>query len=385
MRKSIFFHDQQRVWLLVCWVFITFGCLPEEQRLTSVPAIEVDIASDTELKLSEYFENFRMLKLPTDTLMGKIENIKCENNKIYISDGLTLFAFSEEGELALCLEKRGEAPDEYSGISDFVIDGENIIILDRNQQKTITYDHSGNSISTFHLKYYAQAISPIVNNTFFLYNGFDTSHKLHRIKNWKEDSVFLEVDKNQTGYLFIFAHHNFYQDHDSIYFFQLINDTIYKSVEGGNMNPFLHIDFKGKNIPTSFFSDKKYENVKDFFDNLNKRSYAYGIYSFIRDKRFTMFGSFYQKNKKLTLFDHKNKSSNTFGTIKDDVYFKGLTIPISQFIYHANKDGSIVVPLEAYSVVEWRNTYTPSEPFGSIINTTKEDDNPLLLIFDFKQ
>lgn len=98
----------------------------EEQRLTSVPAIEVDIASDTELKLSEYFENFRMLKLPTDTLMGKIENIKCENNKIYISDGLTLFAFSEEGELALCLEKRGEAPDEYSGISDFVIDGENI-------------------------------------------------------------------------------------------------------------------------------------------------------------------------------------------------------------------------------------------------------------------
>ena len=140
-----------------------------------------------------------------------------------------------------------------------------------------------------------------------------------------------------------------------------------------------------KNIPTSFFSDKKYENVKDFFDNLNKRSYAYGIYSFIRDKRFTMFGSFYQKNKKLTLFDHKNKSSNTFGTIKDDVYFKGLTIPISQFIYHANKDGSIVVPLEAYSVVEWRNTYTPSEPFGSIINTTKEDDNPLLLIFDFKQ
>lgn len=165
--KVYFFHDQQRVWLLVCWVFITFGCLPEEQRLTSVPAIEVDIASDTELKLSEYFENFRMLKLPTDTLMGKIENIKCENNKIYISDGLTLFAFSEEGELALCLEKRGEAPDEYSGISDFVIDGENIIILDRNQQKTITYDHSGNSISTFHLKYYAQAISPIVNNTFF--------------------------------------------------------------------------------------------------------------------------------------------------------------------------------------------------------------------------
>ena len=54
-----------------------------------------------------------------------------------------------------------------------MIDGEDIIILDRNQQKTITYDHLGNNISTFHLEYYAQAISPIVNNTFFLYNGFE--------------------------------------------------------------------------------------------------------------------------------------------------------------------------------------------------------------------
>ena len=384
MGKKFFFHNQQRAWLLVCWIFIASGCHPKGQGLASIPAIEVDIASDAELKLSEYFENFRMLKLPTDTLMGEIRNVKCENNKIYISDGLTLFVFSEKGKFVSCFEKRGEAPDEYSEISDFVINGEDIIILDRNQQKTITYEHSGNSISTFHLEYYAQAISPIVNNTFFLYNGFDTGHKLHRIRNWKEDSVFLEVDKNQTGYLFIFAHHNFYQDHDSIYFFQPINDTIYKSVDGGSMAPILHIDFKGKNIPASFFSDKKYENIKDFFDNLHKSSYAYGIYSFIRDERFTMFGSYYHKNKKLTLFDHKNKSSNTFGTIKDDVCFKGLTIPLSQFIYHANKSGSIVVPLEAYSVVEWRNTYTPSEPFENVINEIREDDNPVLLIFDFK-
>ena len=129
MGKYIFFHDKQRVWLFACWVFIAFGCLPKEQRFASVPGIEVDVASDTELKLSEYFENFRMLKLPTDTLMGEIKSIKCENNKIYISDGLTLFIFSEEGELISCFEKRGEAPDEYSGISDFVIDGEDIIIL----------------------------------------------------------------------------------------------------------------------------------------------------------------------------------------------------------------------------------------------------------------
>ena len=77
MGKYIFFHNQQRVWLLVCWIFIAFGCHPKGQRLASIPAIEVDIASDAELKLSEYFEIFRMLKLPTDTLMGEIRNVKC--------------------------------------------------------------------------------------------------------------------------------------------------------------------------------------------------------------------------------------------------------------------------------------------------------------------
>lgn len=71
-----------------------------------------------------------------------------------------------------------------------MIDGEDIIILDRNQQKTITYDHLGNNISTFHLEYYAQAISPIVNNTFFLYNGFDTGHKLHRLEIGKRIPYF---------------------------------------------------------------------------------------------------------------------------------------------------------------------------------------------------
>ena len=136
--KVIFFHDQQRVWLLVCWVFITFGCLPEvtEAYIRSCHRSRHSFRYRVE-NLLEYFENFRMTQASDGYSYGeKLENIKCEKYKIYISDGLTLFAFSEEGELALCLEKRGEAPDEYSGISDFVIDGENIIILDRNQQKT---------------------------------------------------------------------------------------------------------------------------------------------------------------------------------------------------------------------------------------------------------
>lgn len=377
------FYNQQGFLLLFCWIFVAFSCLPTEQNL-SVPAIEADVTSNAELKLSEYFKNFRMLKLPTDTVMGEIEKIKYENNQIYISDGQTLFVFSEDGKLLSCFKKRGEGPGEYASIEDFMVDGETITVLDRNQQKLLTYDHLGNSISTRNLEYYAQAISPKVDNSFFLYNGSDINYKLHRIREGVEDSMYLAVDENQAKYLFIFAHHNFYQYQKSIYFFQPINDTIYKSVDGGKIKPSFYVDFKGKNIPASFLK-RPYKDIKDFFDELFKASYAYGVYSFVMSDRFIMFGSFYQKDKRLTVFDRKNKFSSTFATIKDDICFNGLTIPISKFIYHANKNKHIIVPLDAFSVVEWRKIYSPSEQFEKMVNATQEEDNPLLLIFDFKQ
>jgi len=358
-----------------------FSCHSYEQN-HSIPTLETDITSNAKLELSEYFNNFRMIKLPNDTIMGEIERIKYENNCIYISDGRTLFIFSEKGNLLSCFEKKGNGPGEYSEITDFMIDGETIMILDRNQQRLITYDHLGKSMTTSNLEYDAQAISPIVNNSFFLYSGIDYSHKLRRVKNGQQDSSYLPVDKNQAEYLFIFAHHNFYQYQKSIYFFQPINDTVYVSDESGDITPSFYVNFKGRNIPPSFLK-KHYKDVKDFFDQLYEKSYAYGVYSFAIYDRFLMFSSFYQKDKKLTVFDRINKITNTFVAVKDNVYFNGLTIPLSEFIYHANKH--IVVPLDAFSVVEWRDKHPPLEQFKEIVNTTEEKDNPLLLIFDFKQ
>ena len=86
---------------------------------------------------------------------------------------------------------------------------------------------------------------------------------------------------------------------------------------------------------------------------------------------------------KLTIFDRKSKASNTYAMIRDDIYFNGLTIPLSEFSIHADKH--IIVPLHAVSVVEWAKTNPIKEPFKETVNATKEADNPLLLIFNFKK
>ena len=371
----------KKVWCLFLFCLVLFSCQSTEQNL-SITAVEADVTSNAELKLSEYFENFMMLKLPTDIVIGQIQRIIYENNLIYISDGQTLFIFSDDGEMLSCFQKIGNGPGEYKNINDFMVDGEAITILDRSQQRLLIYDHSGESISTHNLGYYAQAISPTVNNSFFLYFDNAFSHKLRRVKNGQEDSMYLAVDNDRDKYLFIFSYHNFYKYQESIYFFQEMNDTIYKSVGGGSIKPSFYVDFKGRNIPASFFKER-YRNVIAFFDKLYTTSYAYGVLSFAIYDRFMMFGSSYRQDTKLTVFDLKNDISNTFASIKDDVYFKGLTIPVSEFIYHANN--RIFVPLDAFSITEWRNAHPPSEQFKEMVNATKEEDNPLLLIFDFKK
>ena len=65
----------------------------------------------------------------------------------------------------------------------------------------------------------------------------------------------------------------------------------------------------------------------------------------------------------------------------DDVYFNRST----QVSFYYFSDKHIIVPLEALEVIEWKKTHPPAEQFKEMVDATKEEDNALLLIFDFKQ
>ena len=367
-----------------CCSVVFCNCRETKQNFT-IPEIEADITSSAELNLSKYFENFRILKLSTDKPMGEIQRIRCENNNIYISDSKTLFIFSDDGELMSFFNKVGRGPGEYTSITDFAVNGENITILNRSLRKLFIYNHSGECISTHDVGCWAQAISPTIKHSYFLYCGNEYSdneqHKLRRMQNGKEDSRYLPIDENQAKYLNISSLHNFYQHQDTIYFFETFSDIVYASI-GDGLNPSFSINYKGRNIPSSFFKNK-YANVAEFFMEFHKTSYAYGVLSFAVNDHFLMFNSYYLKNMKLTIFDRISRISSTYATIKDDIYFSGLTIPVAEFPFHVDKH--IFVPLNGFDVVEWKKSYSPKEQFKEMLNNAKETDNPLLLMFDFRQ
>jgi hypothetical protein len=375
-RKELFFV------FLLCWNVVIIGCQTSERHQT-LSTIEVDVSSNGELKLSEYFENFRMLKLPTDSIMGEIQKIQYENNQIFITDGQTMFIFSDEGHLLSCFNKKGQGPGEYTGITDFAVNGETISII--NGRRLLNYNHSGKYVSTVNLEFSVMSVSQTVDNTYYLSCGNflndKNQHKVHKLREGQEIEHFLPIDEYKSKYLFFFGLQNFCKYQDLVYFFDYFNDTIYISRNEG-FEPIFLIDYKGKNIPASYFK-RDFADIAVFMTEFHKTSYACGVLDFVLYDRFLMFASRFQQNRKLTVFDRKNEISKTFSTIKDNVYFNGLITSVSNFAYHSDKH--IFVPVHAFNVVEWRKLYIMEKQFKEVADVTEEEDNPLLLIFDFKK
>jgi hypothetical protein len=366
----------------------SWGCT-QSQNTLPLTNIKADVTSNKEMKLSDYFENFKMVKLSSDSVMGEIKRIRYENDRIYVTDGNSMFVFSNTGKLLHKFSKFGKGPGEYLMIDDFIINGDSIIVLCRNWMSLITYSNSGEYGSACKFEHFPQAISPLVNNSCFIYFG-DTytptlQHKLQRLRNNREESRYLPADEHRAKNLFVFSTHNFNKHNESIYFFEAYNDTIYKSINGCDMKPFFWVDYAGRNAPASFFT-RDFRDMRELNAAFQAEKYARGVFNFAGSDRFLMFSTIYQKNGFFTVFDHVNTISKTYGMLEDDVVFKGLMYPIDEFSFSYHAEGNyIILPLEATKVEEWRKKHAPAEPFKEQINATHWEDNPILLIFDVKK
>ncbi|MDR3245841.1 MAG: hypothetical protein LBT50_05350 [Prevotellaceae bacterium] len=125
-----------------------------------------------------------------------------------------------------------------------------------------------------------------------------------------------------------------------VYFFESFNDTVYTI----------------KNDKRLFF-DKGYENIVDFFQSLAQTDYAFGAYQqYAENERTKMVRII--NGTKLTFFDAQKKTSQTFSTIQDDIFFNSLKIPVNNFSYFAGE--SIVFPVDAATIVDWRENHQVS-------------------------
>jgi hypothetical protein len=119
---------------------------------------EIDLSSGIEVEkgtipsLNNITDEYCLYPLQTSdsVLLSDISNIQIKlvtENDIWMSDNAVIYKFEKKtGKCLSKIDKRGDGPEEYISISDFIVDTvENIVLVyDGNKKRINTYDFNGN-------------------------------------------------------------------------------------------------------------------------------------------------------------------------------------------------------------------------------------------------
>ena len=112
----------------------------EVQELETIH-VEVDNLRD-DVKLSEFAES-KLVPLPTsDEILigGKFNQIKTSDKSICISDGDAIYRFSRSGEYLGKIAHKGQGPNQYLHINDFILDkDENVWVASDHKKSLLLY------------------------------------------------------------------------------------------------------------------------------------------------------------------------------------------------------------------------------------------------------
>lgn len=133
-------------------IFFLNSCTVKNSNENTSEEININIESDP-IEFCELIDSVKVINLETSekSIIGFLDRVEIVNEKIFIHDvqtqSLLIFKYPD-GKFLSKIDFRGNAPSEYSELSDFNINPENseIEILDRNSKKLIKYDQYGKFI-----------------------------------------------------------------------------------------------------------------------------------------------------------------------------------------------------------------------------------------------
>ncbi|MDR1746987.1 MAG: 6-bladed beta-propeller [Tannerella sp.] len=384
--------------LLLLWAFILLiGCSPRnrDDKELKIIVVNPDDAQEN-INLSEISCGVRYVPLQTDDncLIGEIDKVRLQNGFIYLSDNKTVFKFTDKGDFVSALNKKGQGPDEYTGITDFIADeAGNILIL--NNKKIRVYDPRGVMKKSIALPDGASTFVKDGDNI-LMYSGYigyydglnENSYRLKTLDLNTETIVNkqLRMDDKKAKYLYVLDPANFSFSDKNIYLSEAYNDTVYQIIDG-KAKPALYIDFAGNNIPAPFFNSE-YSDIKDFTDNVEKYSYSRYSGMFMEGQN-GYFIDFVKNRKLFFCYAYKDgKKATVFNGIKDDVSLHSFPIPLlGDWTMNILVSGDkLIILAQPLDIMEYaRENLTPAQQkeVAEVIKFTSEDQNPVLLIVDF--
>ena len=366
------------------------GDLPAVMDFT----IDVDKVSE-QIDISSLIENnVKIVKLETtdECLLSDIRQVDYANGLIYIADRVSqaILIFDESGKYVGRIGQRGEGPGEYSRLGRFQVVDSHIYIMDDDVRQLYDYDlktrigirldiDDNINFSDFYIM--NEYVYLLSNNRYSSIGNFNLFQH-----NMKTDDIIacLPFDEELSK-----KHSNWglqqclsrYDDELLVLFAN--NDTIY-SVTSESAAPRYVYHFSKRSMPAEL---RKKDGMEIMMTAMDKR-YILGLDEIVnlKDHFIVKYGDVIVRS---VLYDKRT-----------DKYKVGNWLTLGDlgnfYMYHyyfTDNDEMIVMEPAASFLSSWESTYSKSsfvrpqdkERFQEIYNSTKEDDNPIVVLAKVKK
>lgn len=375
---------------LLMGILLFSGCkeMDHKKGNEGVNIIQVDL-EEQDIQTSRFFSDCKPVVLETNenSLLREISKSYLTPKHLFIKSDHSLFIFNRKGEFVHKIDKSGNGPEEYARLSDFDVDEEKgcIYILDKANQKIVTYNFQGECLNSFPIGIWAIKFVKDSQDQFYIYSGNEAgesnSYKFNLLSHDSAAARFWEIDDHKKGYLHVNSARNFYWKEGIPFFYEAFNDTIYNLKE---QEPAYVIRYKNA-APANFYKSQ-FANIMDFFQKFNQMGYVNSTYNVFESKNNLFFTCYNNGIKYFNVYSKKQNRCISYNRIKDDLLLQNNTLPFDEdeFEFWTNRDNEIVYYISSQFVKENAGNIR-DEVYKTWADRLLEDDNPVAVICRLKE
>lgn len=379
---------------------IFLSCNQKEVVIQDSPIkIGIEFNSSNNVNYSEIFQSIEYVKLETteNCILPSIDQIEIGKDLLFLlcNSNNTIYIYTHFGKFVSKINNIGKGPNEMLGPTDFSIctDNNEIFWLDNTLCKMFVYDFDGNFLRAFN-SLNRNCFTLFGTGQYLFYNHLSKFNYQHLESKSSTNLVAITGDcqllKEYDNYEFpSFAGYStgraLYKAYDgTIYFLPNYGRTIHSFDQDLNLVPQFKIVFE-KDIKTDDID--KMTNEFEFSDYIGSNNFP-SITDRLFISRNHLYLIFVYNEQAFHLFyniDTKDITNVTFGNFKNDMD----SIEVNA-IYGANKVGLIgLIPM-----YEFISNYESNIKAGvqskkadieEIINSSTEQDNPVLVFLKYKK
>ncbi len=321
-----------------------------------------------------------------ESLISHIDRVAMDDGMIFIFDQPQnrISVFGEDGTFRYNIHKIGQGPEEYIQATDFCLDPVNkkILLLCDRPYKVMYFSYDGKferETATSQLNF------QIATDGEWIYTETTTNKEGDKRLTFYNKE--LNVVDNGIEYMktmqdgVLFSRGKTLSQNSGIYYAYQFDNNIYE-LKDGKLNKKYTFDFGMNTLPLSLLS--KEMAYQDFSKECYENKYICCITDVIDNDNYLIFGTnvgvcFWDKRKDIFVYSHGIHNTE-YNMSAGQLYAIG---------NNSNKVLSVIDPSILLRIAQIKKTRNigdkqPNPKFEALADQLKEDDNPILLIHEFK-